>query len=193
MFSYCLQRGISIDDVGVARGTAFQEGGTAGSWFQNRRFLLKKSWRGGYHGKTRQAGHERTHTYTSIRSCWLLDTWYQVHKTRTFARLKKGGGWCGYQSLFPVLYRLLITIILQDHPGSSRQTLRCFLIVDPRACGCAHNPPRCVSTPPSEKENLRRDYRPTLLLFFFLDDSISGLRSPVIQKKKSPKKGIPLS
>ena len=59
---------------------------------------------------------------------------------------------CGYQSLFPRLYRLLITIILQDHPGSSRQTLRSFLIVDPRACGCAHNPPRCVSTPSSEKE-----------------------------------------
>ena len=58
--------------------------------------------------------------------------------------------WCGYQSLFPRLYRLLITIILQDHPGSSKQTLRCFLIVDPRACGC--DPPRCVSTPPSEKE-----------------------------------------
>ena len=45
-----------------------------------------------------------------------------------------------------------ITIILQDHPGSSRQTLRCFLIVGPRACSCAQNPPRCVSTPPSEKE-----------------------------------------
>ena len=62
--------------------------------------------------------------------------------------------WCGYQSLFPRLYRLLITIILQDHPGSPRQTLRCFLFVDPRACGCAHNPPRCVSTltPTSEKE-----------------------------------------
>ena len=69
---------------------------------------------------------------------------------------------CGYQSLFPRLYRLLITIILQDHPGFSRQTLRCFLVVDPRACGCAHNPPRCVSTPPSEKENLRRDYCPTI-------------------------------
>ena len=67
---------------------------------------------------------------------------------------------CGYQSLFPRSYRLLITIILQDHPGSSRQFLRCFLVVDPRACGCAHNPPRCVSTltltltltPPSENE-----------------------------------------
>ena len=59
---------------------------------------------------------------------------------------------CGYQSLFPRLYRLLITIILQDHPGSSRQTLRGLLIVDPRACGCAHNPPWCISTPPSEKE-----------------------------------------
>ena len=56
------------------------------------------------------------------------------------------------QSLFPRSHRLLITIILQDHPGSSRQTLRCFLIVDPRACGCAHNPPWCVSTPSSEKE-----------------------------------------
>ena len=30
--------------------------------------------------------------------------------------------------------------------------MRCFLIDDPRACGCAHNPPRCVSTPRSEKE-----------------------------------------
>ena len=39
---------------------------------------------------------------------------------------------CGYQSLFPRLYRLLITIILQDHPGSSRQTLRCFPFVDPK-------------------------------------------------------------
>ena len=65
---------------------------------------------------------------------------------------KKKTHTCGYQSLFPRLYRLLITIILQDHPGSSRQTLRCFLIVDPRACGYAQNPSRCVSTPPSEKE-----------------------------------------
>ena len=30
---------------------------------------------------------------------------------------------CGYQSLFPRWYRLIITIILQDHPGSSMNTL----------------------------------------------------------------------
>ena len=59
---------------------------------------------------------------------------------------------CRYQALLPRPYRLFITIIIQDYPGSSRQTLRCSLIVDPRECGCAHNPPRCVPTPPCTKD-----------------------------------------
>ena len=51
---------------------------------------------------------------------------------------------CGYQALLPRSYRLVITIILEDHPGSSWGTLRGFLVVDPRECGYAHTPPRCV-------------------------------------------------
>ena len=33
----CLHKGLTNDDVGVAKGAVFQED-TAGSWFQNRRF-----------------------------------------------------------------------------------------------------------------------------------------------------------
>ena len=85
----------------------------------------------------------------------VADVSHKQRYDRYHSRTSSKTAVCGYQSLFPRLYRLLITKILQDHPGSSRQTLRCFLIVDPRACGCAHNPhnpPRCVSTPPPEKE-----------------------------------------
>ena len=39
---------------------------------------------------------------------------------------------------------------------SSRQTLKCFLIVDPRACGCAYIQPRCVSTLTPTPENKRK-------------------------------------
>ena len=106
---------------------------------------------------------------------------YRWSKKSALKNRTRGG--CGYQSLFPRLCRLLITIILQDHPGSSRQTLRCFLIVDPRACGCAYNPPRCVSTltPPSEEEKTREGMCYALIVYGMCSTGVGGSKTVVCQ------------
>ena len=46
----------------------------------------------------------------------------------------------------------------------------CSLMVDPQACGCAHNPPRCVSTltPSSEKEKPAKGLPSTLISILFV-------------------------
>ena len=72
------------------------------------------------------------------------------YKTRTFARLKKGG------DVDTRLYSLdrTASLSLQSFKTilAPRGALRCFLIVDPRECGYVHNPPRSVSTPPFTDE-----------------------------------------
>ena len=50
------------------------------------------------------------------RSCHPKST-PLTRRARLYVR--KGGGWCGYQVLSPRSYRLIVTIILKVHPGSS--------------------------------------------------------------------------
>ena len=49
--------------------------------------------------------------------------------------------------------------------------------------------PRCVE----REESCRKKKKMAYIILFFSDDSISRLRSPVVQRPFSPKKGIPLS
>ena len=98
-------------------------------------------------GKKRGAPPYR-HSYTVARVCCGRAPYDAPPKspncpTRLFFLFAK---LVSYQALFPRSYRLVITVILQDHPGLLEGTVRCSLIVDPRKCGYAHNPPRCVST-----------------------------------------------
>ena len=70
---------------------------------------------------------------------------------------------CVYQVLSPRSYRLIVTLMLQGHPGSSRGTLRLPSLLTLESALYTTQPHLGVSPHlPSDKEiNLLLDYRPT--------------------------------
>ena len=113
--SFSLQRTIiAHDDVGVARGTAFQEI-RPGAGFKTGDFVIEKL--GGTIVERLLSTSFEDYDGSTAWPRFHYELMFDVVISILYFVL---GLLYGYQALSPTSYRLVITIILQGHPGSWR-------------------------------------------------------------------------
>ena len=72
-----------------------------------------------------------TFCHAAFGNCHIISRCFLIITLRGLSRIN-------FKNIFCVSYRLIITIMLQGHPGSPRGHSEVILVADPRACGYAY-------------------------------------------------------